>query len=129
MRNFIFSGFFLLITMFSCQNKEVLQGNEIDSQDYEEYVGLEADVKANSIAFLEVDGMMCQKGCGSIIRKGLYETGGVETVEVNFEDEDSSNEIKVYFDNEKISPEEIIAAIANLEKNRYSAKLTKVVEI
>ena|SRR5690554_6265682 len=80
------------------------------------------------IATFEIEGMMCQKGCGAIIRKGLYETGGVAEVEVLFNEENPVNEIKVYFDIKKTSTDKMITVIGNLAEMRYSARLKKVTE-
>jgi len=94
----------------------------------EEFVGQEMNVIATHIAIFEIEGMMCQKGCGSIIRKGLYETGGVSEVEVAFEDENPVNEIRVYFDKKNTSIEDMISVIGKLADNRYNAKLISISE-
>src|SRR5690554_5878134 len=88
----------------------------------------ETQVAPTHIATFEVEGMMCQKGCGSIIRKGLYETGGVSEVEVAFEDENPVNEIRVYFDKKNTSIEDMISVIGKLADNRYNAKLISISE-
>lgn len=88
----------------------------------------ENSVVPTHIATLEVEGMMCQKGCGAAIRKGLYDTGGVSEVEVTFNAENPVNEIKVYFDIQKISTEKMITVIGGLAEMRYSARLKKVTE-
>lgn len=94
----------------------------------EEFVGQEVNVIATHIAVFEIEGMMCQKGCGSIIRKGLYETGGVSEVEVAFEDENPVNEIRVFFDKKNTSIEDMISVIGKLADNRYNAKLISISE-
>src|SRR5690554_913483 len=85
-------------------------------------------VRPTHVAVFEVEGMMCQKGCGAAIRKGLYEAGGVSEVEVVFNEENPVSEIKVYFDINKTTTEKMIAAIGSLAEMRYSARLKKVTE-
>ena len=94
----------------------------------EEFVGQEVNVIATHIAVFEIEGMMCQKGCGSIIRKGLHDTGGGSEVEVAFEDENPVNEIRVYFDKKNTSIEDMISVIGKLADNRYNAKLISISE-
>lgn len=88
----------------------------------------ETQVAPTHIATFEVEGMMCQKGCGSIIRKGLYETGGVSNVEIFFNEENPVNEIKVHFDNNLTSVEDMIVIVSKLANSQYSARLTGVSE-
>lgn len=125
------------VLFVACENdKTVIETSENTEQveteqtkvAAEEFVGQEMNVIATHIAIFEIEGMMCQKGCGSIIRKGLYETGGVSEVEVAFEDENPVNEIRVYFDKKNTSIEDMISVIGKLADNRYNAKLISISE-
>lgn len=109
---------FLLVLLMGCESKEV-SVLEIES---------EKSITPTHMATFEVEGMMCQKGCGAAIRKGLYDTGGVSEVEVTFDEENPINEIKVFFDINKTSTQKMIMVIGSLADNRYSAKLKKVTE-
>lgn len=86
----------------------------------------ENNISPTHMATFEIEGMMCQKGCGSAIRKGLYDTGGVSEVEVAFDEANPVNIIKVFFDSNKTSTDKMITVIGGLADNLYSAKLTKV---
>src|SRR5690554_7067258 len=77
----------------------------------------ETSVSPTHVAVIEVEGMMCQKGCGAIIRKGLYETGGVSEVEVSFNEENPLSEIKVYFDINKTTTEKMLSVIDRSEEH------------
>lgn len=85
-------------------------------------------ISPTHMAVFEIEGMMCQKGCGAAIRKGLYDTGGVSEVVVAFNEENPTNEIKVFFDINKTSTEKMISVIGDLADSRYAAKLKKVTE-
>ncbi len=121
--------FALTILLFGCDNNESL----VDKNEPEPQIGLETydetTVTPNHVATFEVEGMMCEKGCGSTIRKGLYETGGVSKVDIlNFNEKDSINKIQVYFDSEKSTTEDMINVIGELADKRYAARLEKVTE-
>lgn len=117
MRSFLFLTV-LLSFLVACETQEVVEQEFID----------EKSVSPTHMATFEVEGMMCQKGCGSAIRKSLYETGGVSEVEVTFSEENPVNEIKVFFDIKKTSTEKMIFVIDDLAESRYSARLKKVTE-
>lgn len=118
--------FFLFLITF------IVSCNSVNTQSENETVGTEivepGDVKPTHFAELEIKGMMCQKGCGSVIRKGLYETGGVSEVEINFDEDNPISKIKVYYDQDKLSIEDMISAIGSLANNRYTATLNNITE-
>ncbi|PWH81381.1 heavy-metal-associated domain-containing protein [Brumimicrobium oceani] len=117
MRNFVFLSV-LLSFLFACEANEKVENEFVD----------EKSVSPTHVATFEVEGMMCKKGCGSAIRKSLYETGGVSEVEVTFNEGNPTNEIKVLFDIKKTSTEKMIFVIGDLAESRYSARLKKVTE-
>ncbi|RYM35098.1 heavy-metal-associated domain-containing protein [Brumimicrobium glaciale] len=108
----------LLSFLLGCESKEAAQQEVVSKED----------IAPTHMATFEVEGMMCQKGCGAAIRKSLYETGGVSKVEVAFAEENPASEIKVYFDIKKTSTEKMIVVIGNMAESRYSARLKKVTE-
>ncbi|RFC53304.1 heavy-metal-associated domain-containing protein [Brumimicrobium aurantiacum] len=118
MKNFFFV-FLTASVLTGCSHSDVESTTEQNT---------EQAVNATHMATFDVEGMMCQKGCGAILRKGLYETGGVSEVVVNFNEEKTSNEIKVYFDKSITNTSDMINVIGGLAKNRYTAKLVKVTE-
>ncbi|MEN9302377.1 MAG: hypothetical protein RL264_806 [Bacteroidota bacterium] len=62
---------------------------------------------ANGVAVFEVEGMVCEMGCGGSIRKDLLETNAVARVEVDYLEEREKQTIKVHYDSKRISPNEI----------------------
>lgn len=122
--------FIVLVTfLFGCESN-ILKAEKAETEpnvQLETYD--ETMVIPNHVAIFEVEGMMCEKGCGATIRKGLYETGGVSKVDIlDFNENDSVNKIKVYFDIQKSTTEDMIDIIGHLASSRYSAKLRKVTE-
>lgn len=114
------------ISFIGCQTVD----NPIVDLDEETSELIDGEVKVipTHVAILEVEGMMCQKGCGSIIRGGLYDIGGVSEVEVNFSEESPISEIIVYYDINMVSTEDMIVAIQDLADNRYSAQIKKITQ-
>ena len=55
-------------------------------------------VNPNQLLTMEIDGMVCQMGCGGAIRKGLKDTKGVASVEFDFEEERKTNVAKIAYD-------------------------------
>ncbi|WP_107039686.1 heavy-metal-associated domain-containing protein [Brumimicrobium mesophilum] len=113
--------FFLTILssfLFGCESNELLTPE----------ISEEKNIFPTHLATFDIEGMMCQKGCGAAIRKGLLDTGGVSEVEVAFDDEHPLSQIKVYFDIKKTSTDKMIKVIGGLADNRYSAKLKKVTQ-
>jgi copper chaperone CopZ len=112
--------FILLVSIIACKSNSENQEKPANSSTEQ---ANEKTVVSNYVATFAVDGMMCQKGCGATIRGGLYKTGGVSDVVVNFEEEGSSNEINVFYDASKTNTDEMVKVISELADNRYSADL------
>lgn len=122
MKNILFFiGICSVFTFFSCDNTL----NE-EPEVLVEEITLEEEVviEPTSIAYFKVTGMMCQKGCGATVRKGLYDTGAVS--EVNVELGDSISEVAVYYDDQKVSPQEMEDVISGLADGMYQAQIERV---
>lgn len=77
------------------------------------------EVHPNQILTMEIDGMVCQMGCGGSIRKGLKETKGVSSVEFDFQEERKTNVAKVAYDKSIVSSEELIQIVSNLNEGQF----------
>jgi len=64
--------------------------------------------------------MVCEKGCGSSIRKALKETGAVGNCSFDFVDERPVNTAIIEFDKDKISADKIIGIITSINENQFS---------
>lgn len=89
----------------------------------------ESDDVTNAVAEFEVEGMVCEMGCGATLRKGLYETGFISEVKVDYDEENPSNAIKVYFDNKNITTDKMEEIIESLNENQFKANLISVEEL
>ncbi len=78
-----------------------------------------AEVHPNQVLTMEIDGMVCQMGCGGSIRKGLKGTNGVASVEFDFEEERKTNIAKIAFDKSIVTSEELIKVVADLNDGQF----------
>lgn len=69
-----------------------------------------------SVATLEIEGMMCEHGCVASIKQKVGALPGVTSVEVNFEEDLAT----VTFDPAKISEKEIISEIQRINDKQYT---------
>jgi hypothetical protein len=107
MKNFILLTVLFAAVFYGCSNND------------------ENTKSANAVAEFEIEGMVCEMGCGASLRKGLYETGFVSEVEVDYAEENPSNSIKVFFNKDNISTDKMIEIIESLNENQFKASLIK----
>lgn len=80
-----------------------------------------ADV--SRVASFEIEGMVCEMGCGASLRKGLYTTDAVDEVEVDYEEERNRNVINVYYSSDKTNTDDMLKVIEELNEGQFKAKL------
>ena len=68
---------------------------------------------------MEVDGMSCKMNCGGAIRKSLIETGGVSSVEFDFETDRQTNVATILFDENLTSVDKMIEAVSKTNKGSF----------
>jgi len=84
----------------------------------------EVNVIANRSMTMEVEGMVCQMGCGGSIRKELRATGAVADCEFDFEDERAVDIATIEFDKDKISADEIIKIVSEINDGQFTVGKT-----
>lgn len=111
MKNLILLTFVMSVMLFACS----------DNSETEDTV--------NAVAEFEIDGMVCEMGCGASLRKGLYETGFVSEVKVKYNAESISNSIKVYYVKDDLTPEKMEGIIESLNEGQFQAELLSVEDL
>lgn len=76
-------------------------------------------VKANRILSMEIEGMTCVMGCGASIRKELFTTNAVSSVEFDFEEGRKSNTAKIAFDKDKITVDKIVELVSVMNEKQF----------
>jgi len=113
MKTFLY--IFAIGFLFSCQGKNVSVKKKENSQQQV------ITVHANSQVEFEVEGMVCQMGCGGSMRKELKKTGAVERVEVDFEDNKKVQLVTVSYDSTLIKAEKIGAILNTMNDKQFTA--------
>lgn len=108
---FVLTTGILLSACSSEPKSENVETTEVETTD--------VVVNPNQLLTMEIDGMVCQMGCGGSIRKGLKETNGVASVEFDYEDERKTNVAKIAYDKSIVSSEELIKVVANLNDGQF----------
>ena len=78
-------------------------------------------VEPNQTLIVEVEGMVCKMGCGGAIRKELILTNAVARVEVDFQEGEKKQTLKIQYDNQLISQAEIVRKIEKINNKQFKA--------
>lgn len=78
-----------------------------------------SDVQANKLLTVDIDGMVCQKGCGSSIRKELMNTNAIESCEFDFQTDRKTNTVKIAFDKDKITVDKIVSILNTMNEKQF----------
>lgn len=119
MKNFLYIG--ILVSLIAACESSVEQSKSADSAKSESLK--EKDLVAvipNRKLTLQVDGMVCEMGCGGTIRKELKGTGGVARCSFDFKGENVPSTATIEFDKDKISADQIAKIIEKLNDGQFS---------
>jgi copper chaperone CopZ len=81
-------------------------------------------LKANRILSIDIEGMTCVMGCGASIRKELFSTNAVSSVEFDFKEGRKTNIAKIAFDKDKISVDKIVELLSKLNEKQFKIGAT-----
>jgi copper chaperone CopZ len=110
--------FFLVLGLiFSCQEAKTTEKKQVAKNT------ASIPVRANAQIDLNVEGMVCQMGCGGSMRKELKNAGGVERVEVNFVEGEKTQLVQVSYDSLLISSNKIASILNTINDKQFTAKV------
>ena len=101
---------------------------QVDSNQKQSEVSEEELVVPNRILTVEIEGMVCEMGCGGSIRKDLKATGGVSEVTFDYEEDREKNRVAVSYDNQRITEQEMIERLAELNEGQFTVGKTETEE-
>lgn len=107
----IFTSVTLLAVSACDSNVKTTQPNAVQES--------KKSVVANKVLSVELDGMVCEKGCGSSIRKELKATGGVTECSFDFEDGRKVNTASIQFNKDEITADEIVNIINTMNEKQF----------
>jgi len=120
-RIFLFLSLGLILT--ACSSEVQVDSNQKQSEVSEEEL-----VVPNRILTVEIEGMVCEMGCGGSIRKDLKATGGVSEVTFDYEEDREKNRVAVSYDNQRITEQEMIERLAELNEGQFTVGKTETEE-
>jgi len=82
----------------------------------------EVDGAPKTIANLGIEGMACERACGGSIKKALLKMDGVLTADIKFDADDVVNYAVIEFDEQKISSEQMVKTVSELNKGQFTIK-------
>jgi len=115
----ILGGVFLLTLFFACGQSE----NQIQVAKKVDKKEIPVTVNANKTISLNIEGMVCEMGCGSSIRKALKDTKAVDRCSFDFKDERKVNVATISFDSTAISQDKIVSIISSLNDKQFKVNL------
>ena len=115
MKSFMFV-FAVSLTLSACTADVKIVENSINEVEQEAET---AEIHANRVLTMEVEGMVCKMGCGGSIRKGLLAAKGVSEVKFDFEDDRVSNVAEISFDKNSITADEMIKIVSELNEGQF----------
>lgn len=110
MRNSLFIG--IILTLFACNSNTPIQVKKT--------IQPTITSKANKTIELDIEGMVCEMGCGSSIRKELKNTHAVNQCSFDFKEDRKQNKATILFDSTQISSQKIIALIEKLNDRQFN---------
>jgi copper chaperone CopZ len=115
----IFGGVVLLTLFVACgqPEKQVEVANKVEKKE------TPVAVNANKTISLNIEGMVCEMGCGSSIRKALKDTKAVDRCSFDFKDERKVNVATIAFDSTAITKDKIVSIISTLNDKQFKVNL------
>jgi len=115
----IFGGVVLLTLFVACSQpeKQVEVAKQVENKE------APVKVNVNKTISLNIEGMVCEMGCGSSIRKALKDTKAVDRCSFDFKDERKVNVATISFDSTAITKDKIVSIISSLNDKQFKVNL------
>ena len=93
---------------------------QVDSNQTQDEVSNAELVVPNRLLTVEIEGMVCEMGCGGSIRKDLKATGGVSDVTFDYKEDRNTNFVAVTYDSQRITEQEMIERLSDLNEGQFT---------
>lgn len=111
-----FAIFFVIGLLISCNSEE----KKIIVRKESHKSTSSPKVISNQLLSIEISGMSCVMGCGASIRKELYATKAVSSVEFDFKEGRKTNIATIKFDTSKINLNQIVSLLSTMNENQFT---------
>jgi Cu+-exporting ATPase len=98
---------------------------QVDSKQTQAEVSDVELMVPNRLLTVEIEGMVCEMGCGGSIRKDLKATGGVCDVTFDYKEDRNTNFVAVTYDSQRISEQEMIECLSELNDGQFTVGKTE----
>ena len=98
---------------------------QVDSNQTQDEVSNAELVLPNRLLTVEIEGMVCEMGCGGSIRKDLKATGGVSDVTFDYKEDRNTNFVAVTYDSQRITEQEMIERLSDLNEGQFTVGITE----
>jgi hypothetical protein len=120
---FVFAA--LIAVSFSCSTETTSVRVEKNVKTSSENGEQLPNVQADRLLVVELEGMVCEMGCGGSIRKELYASNAVENVSFDFDEDKTIDVARVAFNRDLITADEIVAIIAATNEGQFNVIRTR----
>ena len=105
--------FILSLLLFAC--------SEDASNDASSKTSELTEVKtSNKLCVADVEGMVCKMGCVASIKKELRAVQGVSDVQIDFKEDESTQEVKISYNDQNVNESKIQSTIESINNNQFS---------
>ena len=112
--------FALFTVVLSCSEEAPQTRIEKNVSATEESAGEQLpDVDADRMLVVELEGMVCEMGCGGSIRKDFYGSEAVATVSFEFDEDKAVDVARVAYDRDLITADEIVGIINSTNDGQF----------
>ena len=98
---------------------------QLDSDQTQDKLSNTELVVPNRLLTVEIEGMVCEMGCGGSIRKDLKAAGGVSDVTFDYKEDRNTNFVAVTFDSQRITEQEMIERLSKLNEGQFTVGITE----
>lgn len=110
------------LILVACNTPSESSSKETGKKETKDKGEMLPDVQADRMLVVELEGMVCQMGCGGSIREDLYASKGVASVSFDFDEKNPVDVAHVAYNREKISADQIISIISKTNDGQFKVK-------
>lgn len=118
---------FAVVSFFalSCGSNEATKNLEAqeDAQITKKEINSEV---VKTVANLNIEGMMCEKGCGGKIQQELRALAGVADTKLEFDADSDDNVVSVEYNPTEVSEQELIKCVNAISDGKYHVKSVEI---
>ena len=109
--------FILTLLLFACSEDDSNDASNDASSKKSEITEVKTP---NKICVADVEGMVCKMGCVASIKKELRAINGVSVVQIDFNEDEPIQEVKISYNDQNVDESKIQSTIESINNNQFS---------